>query len=258
MRASLKTLVLVLSFLLVIGFLGLSGDAARSFLLNLASRPGTLFWSAGQDVSNFVGGVLSLGKLKQENVVLREENLALRQAAIEVDDLKKEVDELREAFGLEAKEGIRLLAAEMHGKRTGEEVLLINRGALDGVKTGDVAVTAGKVLVGRVSKVFERSSEIQLVSARGVSFGAVVQGTQTSGVLRGMGGGRLLLDLIPQDQQFNEGDLVVTSNVAEVFPENLLVGRVGESRGGDVEAFRQAEVSWFFNLSDTNHVFLMQ
>ncbi|MDP3900945.1 MAG: rod shape-determining protein MreC [bacterium] len=258
MRVSFKTSLILLVLLLVIGSLNFSRVGADATFSSF-TRPGMdFFWSAGGRVSGFMKGVFSAGRLAQENAALVQENLFLRQQLLTSEDERGELNELRDAFGLKAKEGFQLLAAEIYGKRTGEEVLLVARGSADGVRDGMVAVTAGRVLVGRVTQVLPDTSRVLMISSKDTSFDAAVQGRSTSGILRGKGSGRLLLNLVPQEQELEEGDIVMTSNVAEIFPENLLVGRVRKVAGSDVEAFWQADVSWFFDSSRIDQVFLIQ
>ena len=88
-------------------------------------------------------------------------------------------------------------------------------------------------------------------------FDAEIVETGVAGVIRGQGGQRVILDLVPQEDQFAQGDLVVTSNLGSVFPENLLIGEVVEIVKSGADPFQKAKINSFFNLKSADLVFVI-
>ena len=66
-----------------------------------------------------------------------------------------------------------------------------------------------------------------------------------------------MLDLVPQEDEFHALDVVLTSNLGDMFPENLLVGKVEEVLKSGENPFQKANVKPFFNLTSTEFVFVI-
>ena len=66
-----------------------------------------------------------------------------------------------------------------------------------------------------------------------------------------------MLDLGEYEEEIHENDVIVTSSLGGVFPENLLVGKVQSviRRGSD--PFQKATVEPFFNIKKANLLFIL-
>ena len=60
----------------------------------------------------------------------------------------------------------------------------------------------------------------------------------------------MLLDLIPQDQEINIGDLVITSGLENNIPRGLLIGEVVEVISQVGQIFKQAKIIPPFNYQN--------
>jgi len=95
----------------------------------------------------------------------------------------------------------------------------------------------GGHLVGKVAQVGEDSSVVILLSDEVCQVSARVMGTTEQGILSGQRGAlnaapELKLRYVSKDAAISPGDVVISSGVGGVFPENLLLGQVKEfSRG---------------------------
>ena len=60
-----------------------------------------------------------------------------------------------------------------------------------------------------------------------------------------------------REENLSQGDIVVTSALGGIFPKGLLVGRIKQIKRSDVEPFQQAEIEPFFDISQTNNLFVI-
>ncbi|MDP4007469.1 MAG: rod shape-determining protein MreC, partial [bacterium] len=69
---------------------------------------------------------------------------------------------------------------------------------------------------------------------------------------------RVLLDLIPKEEELEEGDVVVTSSLGGVFPDDLLVGELQYVQKSDLTAFQGGAVKPFFQIQKDNSLFILR
>ncbi|MBI2909764.1 MAG: rod shape-determining protein MreC [Chloroflexi bacterium] len=117
----------------------------------------------------------------------------------------------------------------------------LDKGSQSGVAEG-MTVLAGGTLVGRISRVLETTSRVLFVSDASSSVNAMVQRSRALGVIKGRLGNRLLMDYLPQTDDIQMNDLIITSGLGGGFPKGLPLGRAVAIRGRDVEPFLQLEI----------------
>ncbi|MFH1584726.1 MAG: rod shape-determining protein MreC [Patescibacteria group bacterium] len=224
----------------------------RSSVYRVFSPVHALFW----ETTGRFG--LGAGELREEATRLREENLSLQRSVVELQSAARENEELREALSLQSEREWKLVGGSVFGKAIGEEILLVELGAGSGLVPEEApVVTAEGVVVGRVEEQTGRFLRVRLLSHRESAVNVNIAVVGVSGVLKGMGGGRLSLELVPGEAELSEGSIVSTSVLGGAFPENLLIGRVGRVERSDVEAFQQAEVESFFSLQKDIFIFVL-
>jgi len=118
-------------------------------------------------------------------------------------------------------------------------------------------VTEQKILLGRISEIFENFSRVILISNKESSFDAKVSGTDVTGIARGRGGSKIEFDLVPQDKALEVDDLVVSSSLGGIYPEGLLAGVVSKVSRNDVTPFYKAEIVPLFDLQKTVAIFVI-
>lgn len=176
---------------------------------------------------------------------------SLKEAQAENDRLQTRIDELveennrlqAESFELGRLRELYLLdqeymqyekvAARVIAKDSGNwfQVFRINKGSSDGIKV-NMNVMAGGGLVGIVTDVganyatvrsiIDDSSNVSAMSMRSGD------GCNVSGNLTLYQEGRLGLDHIKKNDDFEEGDKIVTSNISDIFLPGLLIGYASE------------------------------
>ncbi len=114
-------------------------------------------------------------------------------------------------------------------------------GRRDGVEIMDPVVTE-LGMVGRVTQVSATGAEVLLLADPNSRVNARLQTSRADGVVIGQLGGDLTMSFIPVDAQVQEGDLVVTNGLGQVFPADLLLGQVMSVALAPNELYQEARV----------------
>jgi rod shape-determining protein MreC len=250
---SKRRLVVGTAAVLFLLSLNLVSSQVRGLAIALSSPLQASLWRAGDGVSAFFGG----GSLRRQNEALIQENSVLLAKVVALQDAERENRELREMLQLGLAEEFNMVDAEIIGKSLAQDSIVIRGGQNKGIQKGMPVITAGKAALGRVIESFPTHARVQLISAKESKLDAKIAETQVTGVVRGQGGQELMLDLVPQEDEFLVGDIVLTSNLGDMFPENLLIGKVEEVLKSGENPFQKANVKPFFNLKSTESVFVI-
>jgi rod shape-determining protein MreC len=118
----------------------------------------------------------------------------------------------------------------------------INVGTLQGVEIGMPAVSGGAVLVGRIAQVGPRTAKVELLTDPDSSVAALLQTSRVTGLVVGQPDGTLRMEYIPQEENIDVGDIVLTSGLGGVMPKGLVIGQVTEVQKLDYALFQTAIV----------------
>ena len=240
MRPSVKRKNLslaVIGFLLILS-LNFFKEEVRGFFYSISESIQKDLWKNGGASSNFLGAIFRAPDLKKENEGLKFKVQELLFQENYFKDLEKENKMLREALGLGLRNEFRLELAEIIGKDADRNSIIIDKGLESGISEGLFVITSQKVLVGKIEEVHQNYSRVLLISGGGAS-----------GLIKGLGGSRVLFDLIPKDKEIKEGDLIVSGK--------FLIGSVKKVEKIDVNPFQKAEISPLLNISNLDEVFIV-
>lgn len=173
------------------------------------------------------------GLLIDRNEELEDENERLKAENLHAQLLKEENERLRSYLGMKQKyptflfeEGM-IIGAESSGYAT---VLTLNRGSVHGISVNmPVMVESG--IVGYVTEVGLNWCKVSTILETGVSVGAYVAGTDVMGVIKGdyalsKEGLCKMTYLTDENAEIQEGDVILSSGVASVYPSDLVIGTV--------------------------------
>jgi rod shape-determining protein MreC len=207
-------------------------------------------------ISKVANGVVHVVRLGSENEALRNENAELRNLVMLLQEARLENENLRRE--LEFKSAVpnyHLLSAEVIGHDPNNllQYLIIDRGADDGLEPGMPVLTADG-LVGRISRVNHSSATVMLISDPSSSVSALIQRSRATGLVQGYPGQELVMRYIPQGEEVEVGDVVLTSGLGGSFPKRLVIGQVASVKRADVEMFQEARVVPAVRLRDLEMV----
>ncbi len=172
---------------------------------------------------------------REENLRLRESVRALSLREAEYRELKQQNLRLRSLLEFAESLPLKGRSAQVTGRAPGylAGTLLIDRGSTSGLRP-DLPVVTAEGVVGRTVLVSPIGSQVQLITNTDAAVGVLVQRTGIPGVARGMGSRTMEVSYISNTEQVDVGDLIVTSGLDGIYPRGLPVGRVTESKKGNL------------------------
>lgn len=181
-------------------------------------------------ISTVSENMASRKRLLAENRRLKEQLKAYQLQNQTLREYKYQSQRLKVLLGFKDRniDTMELVGAEVIARSPSNwyNTVTINKGSTDGI-TKDMVVITPKGLVGRVTSTLPGTSTVLLVTDWEGAVGAMVQRNRTQGIVEGMGKGSLLnMKHIPYYSDIKKGDLVVTSNLSEIYPPGIPVGRV--------------------------------
>jgi len=155
-------------------------------------------------------------------------------SASRVASLEREITELQAVLDLRSTIRFSSVAVQVVARdfEIGRRLVVIDRGARDGIRVGDVVIGAGNTLAGRVIKVNEASAQVRLMSDPEFSVTAEIASTGAIGLIRGRGANPLAFEDIDALREVPIGAEVTTSGIElsptlrSAFPRGLSIGRV--------------------------------
>ena len=239
----------IVVFALIIAFiflLNLFQKQVKGFFYSISSPIQSVLWQRGNALFH-----------EQKNEQVKEENYLLRAKVLELEALQKEDEQLRQAFGLGIQKDFQITPAHIVGKDVFEDIITIDKGKNDGLKKDMPVITPGKVLAGKIIEVLNNVSQVMLVSNAKSSFDAAIPEKQINGLLKGKGKFFAMLDLVDKNKNLVQGDVVTTTRLSGMFPQNLLVGTVKDVKKNDLVSFQSATVVPFFDINATAILFVI-
>jgi len=256
--SQIKNKVLILAIIIFIAlFLNFFQDGVKNFFYSVSSPIQKTLWKAGGNVSNMFSGISESKKLKEENIKLNFNNQGLLAEIAALLELKKENEDLKSALGIGLNKDFKLVFAQTIEKDISQDFIRINVGSEDGLSKDLPVVTSQKVLVGRISEVYNHYSKVMLISNKDSSFDAGVSGGEIYGIIKGKGGLRVSLELVPRDSEIKEGDQVITVALGGILPEGILVGQIKKIYKSDVDPFQSADIDSSFNINNLENLFVI-
>lgn len=189
-------------------------------ILDVVSRP-------IQAVEGVVDNAKNAVNVYSENDRLRAERERLLHWKAVAETLERENQELRQLLNAVPEASARFITGRVIADAGGvfSNSLIINAGARHSVMKGQAAVTE-EGLIGRVTHVGSKSSRVLLITDLNARVPVLVQETGTRAIMFGANQGLPRLMHRLSGSIASEGDRVVTSGDAGVFPPGIAVGRV--------------------------------
>ncbi len=140
----------------------------------------------------------------------------------------REVYEWRTLMKYQPPQAIQGIAARVLARDTPEESLVtIDRGFQDGIQPGTAVIVGDGVLFGVIDTVGNSTSTVRLTDhSKSAIPGAIRDTRSTIGLVTGQEGALLAMDYIPQNSALAVNDIVVTSGLGGLIPENIVIGIV--------------------------------
>lgn len=256
---SIKILAITFVVAVIFSILGATGhpliNSAVGFITNGLSQ----VTSAATEVTK----QKSYDELLEENKELKSENADLRTQLVDYYDLKDENARLWKYYKIKKKNtDYELVPASVIRRDSGNDFysFTVDVGKSLGVKEQDPVVTENG-LVGFVSYVNDVNCKVTTILSPETKAGALDKKTKDSGIISGSGSlsdkNLTTLTKINTTSTIKKGNIIVTSGIGGVYPENIIVGKVQSVKFDKNEATKYAVVKPYEDIRTLTDVVII-
>ena len=133
-------------------------------------------------------------------------------------------------------------------------MIQLDRGERDGIRKNMGVITPDGV-VGKVVEAYPNASQVLLLTDKESGVGAMLADSRIQSPVGGQGEPLLVMKYVPNDDEVNLGERVITSGMDRIFPRDLPVGTVMEIKAGN--PFKQIRVKPSANLERLEEVLVL-
>jgi rod shape-determining protein MreC len=243
------------------------------FLKDTVSWTQTLFYKPSHAVSVFFRDLRELFVVYEENQVLKQTLAQYARDTVRLNELEAQNIRLKDALQFtesqkKANDYIWRIAEVISASPDlFNNTVVIDLGEKHGIKE-NMAVMSVDGLIGRVVRVFPFHSNVQLLTdinernPESKAIAATIKGKEDStfGIVESFDRerGLLVMSKIGQNDKVEEGDLVITSRLSQVFPRGIVIGEVVSIREGDFGITRVADIKPAANMTHLHEVFVIE
>ncbi|MBI3985002.1 MAG: rod shape-determining protein MreC [Candidatus Levybacteria bacterium] len=230
-----------------------------------------------QPVSSFVQNIFSPVQSLTHNIFLgfgqnkeindlKKQNLELTRKIVDQGKITSDNKALRDQFSIQYPKTQQLLEARVISSPSFipgvnlPETLVIDKGEKDQVKKG-MAVVYKDNLIGKIQEVSGNASKIILVTNSNFSVISETFQTKAQGVVKGQGGGELILDNVILSQALKQDDLVLTKGEGDLergIMPSLVIGKILSVNKNPSDLFQVAKVKSLLDFSNLSTVFVVK
>jgi rod shape-determining protein MreC len=177
----------------------------------------------------------ALQNTTRENEQIRRENDALKLQLSQLQGKAAEADRLAALLNFRQSHGeAPMIAARVIGVSAGTASMTIqlDRGERDGIRKNMGVITPDGV-VGKVVETYPNAAQVLLLTDKDSGVGAMLADSRIQSPVGGQGEPLLLMKYVPNDDDVNLGERVITSGMDRIFPRDLPVGTVAEIKSGN-------------------------
>jgi rod shape-determining protein MreC len=199
----------------------------------------------------------ALQNTSRENEELKRENGALKLEITQLQSKASEADRLAALLKFrQTNAAVPMVAARViaGSADSGSQTIYLDRGERDGIRR-DMGVITPDGVVGKVIESYKDTAQVLLLTDEHSGVGAMLVDSRLQGPVGGTGEPLLVMKYIPNDDNVNSGERVVTSGMDRIFPRDLPVGTIVEIKSGN--PFKQLRVKPAASLERLEEVFVL-
>ena len=190
--------------------------------------------TAAGTASSIATTIVEIDRLRQENAELRSDIERLEAESRAAAELGRENEQLTALLQLRNGLDYQTLAVSVIARESSEarRAIVIDRGSDDGLIAGEVVISAGGALVGRISEVGPNFAHVVLISdSTSTVIGQLLSSTATGKVLGQLGGALVMLDVdatadVTNGEEVFTAGIELEGGIRSPYPKGLLIGRV--------------------------------
>jgi rod shape-determining protein MreC len=219
-------------------------NPVRLIFLEFAYPFQKTFYILGQNIEETFSFFSSIGSMRSENENLIRENNSLISEVTSLQETRKENEVLREQLKLIPRDKFDLVSSSViaqNPQNTGSWIV-IDRGSSDGISVGMPVIVSEGILIGTIGDVSLDSSKVTLLTDPLSLVNASDLETSARGIVTGVYGLGIVMDMVAQIDALKTGDTIITSGLGGDIPKGLLIGKIQEINMSSDKLFQQAVV----------------
>jgi rod shape-determining protein MreC len=207
--------------------------------------------------------ILPRGELLRINESLRRENQTMRLQAQQAEEIERENARLRQLVGWQRQNRWKLKLAHvvLRDPANWWRTLRIDLGSQHGLSNNLPVLTAEGYLVGRIASTSLTSSQVVLLGDPNCKVSALVENEARDMGVVGAGGpfdgSLVMMNRLSRNAVVKPGQRVVTSGLGEVFPKNIFIGQIADSRPAEYGLYTEAHVKLAANPGALEEVWVL-
>jgi rod shape-determining protein MreC len=253
-----------LALLVSLGFYSLNlrhqeqTNAFERVLLTVTTPVGSVLYRVNSFFADIWDNYVFLVRVREENKQLKTVIKTLNTRVMQNHEAVLAGQRLQQLSALKQRLTTPSLAATIIGEDVTPwfRTVIIDRGALDGIREG-MPVVAAPGVVGRVIRVASSSSRLLLLTDHASAIAGTVQRSRARGVVKGKSRGLCTLEFAERGEDVQVGDVIVTSGIGGVFPKGLPVGEVTTVKKGEYGIFQTVVLRPFVSTSRLEEVLVL-
>ena len=201
--------------------------------------------------------------LQAENDALKAQVQQLTSQLVDYYQLQQENEQLRSFLELkEQNQDYQMVTGSVVGRDPSDLFysFRVDKGTLSGVRVNDPVITEDGV-VGFVSSVSSMYCNVTSILSPDTKIAAIDKVSQESGVVTSdltlADQGLVRMNWLETGDLVQEGDIVVTSGIAGIFPKDLKIGTVKEIRNSENDVSRYAVIEPFADVKTVKDVLII-
>lgn len=203
-------------------------------------------------------GILDIFSLEEENRILRSRLEALLAHEETHQELFRENARLRKLLEFRAKAGWKVTPAEVIGRELGpwSRGLLLDKGSKQGIRQG-MAVITSVGLIGRIMEAAPNTSRVALLTDPHFRVMGRLAENSVTGLVSGGPTGECLINYLPLDQEFKEGQAVSTAGGKSFAPAGIPIGVIQKIWKDSSEMYQTARLRPVVRLGAVDDVLVV-
>ena len=172
-------------------------------------------------------GVISYHRNMLQAEKLQNDVDLLRWRLFDLREIVQENIRLKNLLNFKQKSLLRLVSARVIGRTldSWSSSVIIDKGRYNGIRTKMVVISP-KGLVGSIVECMDYTSKVLLINDPNQGISSIVQRSRQEGLVNGTLGSNLIMRYLPDEAQIVLGDVIVTSELSQIYPKGLFLGRV--------------------------------
>jgi len=257
-RFFLIILILIVILIIINIIPGLS-EGLGNFVYKIFSPFERVFTKAGNAIIGFFQILFSIGDLNENNLALIQKNIELETENARLRDIEQENIELREALSVsksnyQIKEAALVVGKDLQGIR---DWILINKGSKNGISKDMAVISPQGALVGKIAEISGDFSKVMLITDKNSIVAALIEKNRTEGLVKSKKGG-LFMDFIPNTENLEKGQKIITSGMDNICPKGILIGTIEDVDESDNQIFQKINITPAFNFLKLERVLIIK